>query len=306
MVKAYHNPGMDTSMREAQRLASKGCEATSEDKDELKLEPRFARTGIKLKIGTQNLFYKLILSRKKNIPRRPTAMQMDIARWGVQEITGELPSEEQIWKATRNRLYLKSEHTFLFNLMHNSYKVGQYWQKIKNYEQRGECLECDACETLEHVLTECTESGQEIVWELAKSLFEMKTEQRWPGHLYGILLGSCVADVGGVEKEARGLNRFYKIIMVTSMQYIWALRCERRIPRGNDPLKKHTEDEIHNRWVAKMNHRLSIDQMLSSESRFDKKALPIKLVLDTWKGTLADEQTLPNNWIQLSGVLVGI
>jgi hypothetical protein len=305
-MELVHSPGTDVPLREAQRLASKGCNERTVGKDELKLEPRFARTGIRLVTGSQSLFYKMILARRKKIPRRTTAMQIDIARWGVQEATGELPSEEHIWKATRNHIYLKPERTFLFNLMHDSYKVGQYWQKITNYEQRGECRECDACETLEHVLTECTETGQETVWELAKSLFEMKTDREWPGNSYRTLLGSCAAEIGGGAKEAQGLNRFYKILMVTSMQFIWALRCERRIPKGNDPLEKHTVDEVHNRWVAKLNHRLNIDKMLTSESRFDKKALPVKLVLDTWKGTLADEQTLPDNWVRQSGVLVGI
>jgi exonuclease III len=305
-LRLIADPGSDIPHREAQRLASRGCQEVTEDKDELKLEPRFARTGIRLEIGSQNLFYKLILSRKKGAPRRQTTMQIDIARWGVHEITGELPSEEKIWKTSRDRTFLKAERTFLFNLMHNSYKVGQYWQKIRNYEQRGECRECDACETLEHVLTECTESGQETVWRLAKRLYEMKTKQMWPGNSYGTLMGSCATDVGGAEKGAQGLNRFYRILMVTSMQFIWAIRCERRIPRGNDPPEKHTEDEIHNRWVAKMNHRLSIDQMLTSEGRFDKKAIPVQMVLDTWKGTLADENTLPSNWTRSNGVLVGI
>jgi hypothetical protein len=77
-LEVVPNPGADGPMREAQRLASKGCEAARVDKDELKLEPRFARTGIKLNKGTQNLLYKLILSRKKSAPRRSTAMQIDI------------------------------------------------------------------------------------------------------------------------------------------------------------------------------------------------------------------------------------
>jgi hypothetical protein len=83
-------------------------------------------------------------------------------------------------------------------------------------------------------------------------------------------------------------------------------RVPQDVPQGNDPQPKHSEDEIHNRWVAKINHRLSIDKMLSSESRFEKKAIPVQLVIDTWKGTLAEEQTLPNNWVRQSGVLVGI
>jgi hypothetical protein len=93
-LRLINGPGSDIPHREAQRLASRGCQEATVDKDELKLEPRFARTGVRLEVGSQNLFYKLIHSRKKGAPRRQTTMQVDIVRWGVHEVTGELPSEE--------------------------------------------------------------------------------------------------------------------------------------------------------------------------------------------------------------------
>jgi hypothetical protein len=305
-LQLIQNAGTDLGFRGAQRLAQTGNQKAHPEQNEASLPPRFARTGIKLQAATQSLLYRQVLLRRKQNPRRATAMQIDIARWGVKELTGNLPNHAQIWLAIRRPVFLRQERTFLFWAMHNAYKVGDYWRKITNYEYRANCPVCGEDETLEHILTQCEAPGQQTVWKLAKDLFEMKTKTPWPGSEYRTLLGSCAADIAGPKPESRGLNRFYSILMVTSMQFIWALRCERRISRGDDPEKMHTEDEIHNRWVAKLNYRISLDQMLTSVGRFESKALPSSLVLETWKGALADEQSLPANWIRHNGVLVGI
>jgi hypothetical protein len=298
--------GMDKDFREAQRLADRGTKASHHEKDELKVAARFARTGIKLHGAPQSLMYRMILRRRKASPRRATAMQVEIARWGVKTLTGSLPTDEKIWRAIREPTFLKQERTFLYWTMHDAYKIGRYWQKITNYEHRAMCPVCDEVESMEHILTQCDAPGQKEVWILARRLFEMKTSMSWPGTGYGVILGSCAADVAGQAASAKGLNRFYKILMIASTQFIWALRCERRITRGDDPDIMHSEDEIHNRWVAKMNHRVSLDQTLTSEKRFEKKALSQSLVIDTWKGALEDEQMLPANWIRHNEVLVGI
>jgi len=59
--------------------------------------------------------------------------------------------------------------------MHNSYKVGRYWERIPNYGERGHCRECDTTETMEHILTECRASGQTEIWALTKELCEKKS-----------------------------------------------------------------------------------------------------------------------------------
>lgn len=48
--------------------------------------------------------------------------------------------------------------------MHNNYKVGNYWKNILNFERRVLCAYCgNVTETMEHILTECSMSGQNIV-----------------------------------------------------------------------------------------------------------------------------------------------
>ena len=40
--------------------------------------------------------------------------------------------------------------------------------------------------------------------------------------------------------------------------------------------------------------------------RFGRRALDRKLVESTWKSCLEDEERLPDEWVKLKGVLVGI
>jgi ribonuclease HI len=43
-----------------------------------------------------------------------------------------------------------------------------------------------------------------------------------------------------------------------------------------------------------------------TNKKYETKAISTKTVLHTWSGTLQNESSLPDNWINYSGVLVGI
>ncbi|KAJ6534326.1 hypothetical protein B0H19DRAFT_862241, partial [Mycena capillaripes] len=96
-------------------------------------------------------------------------------------------------------------------------------------------------------------------------------------------------------------SRFFTIIVSTSMSLIWSLRNER-------VLETHTmasENEIHNRWVSLMNAALNRDRLLSNCARFGSLATKKQLVLNIWSGTLLDEDSLPDDWTIVKGVLGG-
>lgn len=67
----------------------------------------------------------------------------------------------------RDKALTKEVRNFLWKALHSAYKVGTYWEHIKNYEHRARCMECSTMETLEHILTECMYLGQEHAWALA-------------------------------------------------------------------------------------------------------------------------------------------
>jgi ribonuclease HI len=51
-----------------------------------------------------------------------------------------------------------------------------------------------------------------------------------------------------------------------------------------------------------MNGTLKRDQMLTNRVRFGPLARKKQLVLNTWSGTLPDEDSLLHDWINLKGV----
>lgn len=115
---------------------------------------------------------------------------------------------------------------------------------------------------------------------------------------YGQLMGEPC-------KSALYRGRLYKIVISESAHFIWALRCERRITKEDDA-PAYGEDEVRNKWIHRMNTRLTLDRHTTDRKRYKSKAVKPATVLNTWGGTLSDEANLPDDWTRQSGVLVGI
>ncbi|KAJ7152488.1 hypothetical protein C8R46DRAFT_840141, partial [Mycena filopes] len=125
-----------------------------------------------------------------------------------------------------------------------------------------------------------------------------------PPSLGGIL--GCGAMMIEAESKAKpsGVNRLFRILITESAYLIWLLRNERVIVRDGVP---HSEQEIHNRWVHKINDRLEVDQYLANQiTQPGKKLVTPSLVLQTWSDVLLDEAKLPKDWLREPKVLVGI
>jgi hypothetical protein len=96
----------------------------------------------------------------------------------------------------------------------------------------------------------------------------------------------------------------YQIFISESAYFIWKLRCK-RVSEDWPEEQWPQEAEIHNRWLAAMNARLTLDRAVTS-NKYGKKSLKQNVVLSTWKDLLKDEDNLPKNWLNTAGVLVGI
>ena len=92
--------------------------------------------------------------------------------------------------------------------------------------------------------------------------------------------------------------------MSESALLIWKLRNERRIQNLDD--KEFSHQKIHNRWLKAINNQLELDKLMTDDNKYQTKAINSELVLNTWKGTLKDEELLPRNWLYTPEVLVGI
>ncbi|TFK57854.1 hypothetical protein BDN72DRAFT_782799, partial [Pluteus cervinus] len=233
----------------ADELAGEGARKDELEVPNNEIEAHLKVNGAKLNKMTQALLYQGLLEGKERKIRRPTLQNLDIIRHNVKERTGTMPTDAEIWRSIGDKAISRNIRAFLWKAVHNAYKCGAFWQRITNYERRGDCRQCNTLESIEHILTECEYSGQEIIWELVEKALEKK-RITWHGKSLGAALGCGMTDLRTEQGKRRtGDNRFYRIILSESVHLIWKIRCEWRISRDEDEEKKHTEEEIRARWT---------------------------------------------------------
>jgi hypothetical protein len=130
--------------------------------------------------------------------------------------------------------------TFLLRAPQGSLKIGEFWERIQNYEQRAKCCVCnEATESLGHA---------NLIWTNAKSI--------WPVIHLGTILGCESLSLPAPHQNGHpnpGRSRLLRLLLSESAHLIWVLRCERVIQETN-----HSVDSTINRWTNKINHRLTL------------------------------------------------
>ncbi|KAJ6492706.1 hypothetical protein C8R47DRAFT_975753 [Mycena vitilis] len=262
----------------------------------------FVTPGVRLQEGTQRSFTKIIQSLKDKPLRKSTENHLDRIRCCIADEFNFEPTDAAIWSSLRSTHIHRLSRNFLWKSVHNIYHVGPFWERIPHLEIFARCSACHLPESMEHIMLECESPGQRQVWYLAQTLWQMRYTP-WPKLNWGLLLGCGLArfkSIKGTPIPAK--NRFFAILISNSMRLLWTLRNERLFESRPCP----SEREIHNRWVAALNTALRRDQLLTNKFKFGHLALKKHIVLKTWSGTLLDEDSLPDDWSKLKGVLVGI
>ncbi|KZP28250.1 RnaseH-domain-containing protein [Athelia psychrophila] len=299
---------------EADELAGEGALKEAFGELDLKIKNKFNITGAQLSKMTQALAYQGIKELQKPPTRRSgTESRLDITRYAVEENFGQAPLDETIWQAIQHKDLSRSIRSFFWRATHNGYKIGEYWMKCENLEQRAWCYECTqkegqpVTESLDHILLECCEPEGQMIWKLAERLWRKKMPV-WPqlrnaGSIIACTMACFKSEEG---KILAGANRLYRILISESAHLIWKLR-NRRIyePKPNEDFIKPTRKEIHNKWVSAINSRLALD-IAMTHTKYDTDAIPRRKVLQTWRGTILNEKNLPSDWTKQNGVVVGI
>ncbi|KAK0237845.1 hypothetical protein EDD85DRAFT_906680 [Armillaria nabsnona] len=185
---------------------------------------RFSVSAAKFNTISQAMLSVRIRSRKKQVTRQSTEMNLDIKRQAAKDLGGILPTDEKIWRSGRNpsREILESSYR-----KQCSFKIGKHWENIPGYEERSACPKCGVMETIEHVLTECAIPGQSIVWSLAEELWRKKDTPEYPwGRFLSTLWISACGLTNNKGKIITERSRLYEIIMTSSAHLIWKFRCE--------------------------------------------------------------------------------
>ncbi|KAJ7045182.1 hypothetical protein C8F04DRAFT_1206798 [Mycena alexandri] len=284
-------------MLQANELAKLGLDDGAPAVLKTEIPGAYRLDGIKLSSGSQSTFYKAIKAEHHKPDRMKTTIMLDITRHAARDLSGKSPTDADIWRSIRNPDISRTTRDFMWRCLHQAYKIGSHWTNIPNFEH----WECDA-------------PGREALWSLAQRLWEMKGFQ-WPEMNMGRILACGLVDVqNSAGKSDKGANRLFRILISETAHLLWKLRsspqqklrCTRVIERGSDPNRYFSEREIHNKWLYCINTRLKTDALLTDTRKYDKRALKIRVVQDTWNGVLKDPENLPEIWVQQSGFLVGI
>ncbi|KAK0435975.1 hypothetical protein EV421DRAFT_1982180 [Armillaria borealis] len=265
---------------EADKLAAIG--ASMEDNGlpdpELEIEEQFKINGAKLATMTQAMAYRRIKEQQGKCERDATEQNLDRIRASVTEVNGTAPSDAAIWHGMRNKDISRSARSFIWKATHKVYRLGNAWAGFgPEYASRVLCPKCGDTETMDHILLECGIPGRQNVWTLAEDMWRKKG-YTWPSMSLGLILGCALYDPRDDEDgRLPGAARLFRIIVIAN---------------GDDPDKWPSDDEIIGRWLYTINE-------------YGKKAIRKKIVLQTWSGTLDNEDALPRDWtMEPTGVLL--
>ncbi|KAI9069626.1 hypothetical protein FKP32DRAFT_1559330, partial [Trametes sanguinea] len=261
--------------------------------------PGYLPVGTRLQALTQKLAYRSIRQRHPKPERRSTTVLIGRILETAAEDWQCCIRAADLWCGIRVLDFRRAVRDFWWLALHDALRVGRYWERIPGYERRATCAHCGVQESLEHILTECAAPGCSTVWAEVSALLRRKNIQ-----VPNLAFGSVMAAPALCVRGRRGATRLLRIVLVESVHLIWRLRCERVIQRNGEPDDYHSLTEIRRRWCKAINDRLSLDQSLVRLTKSPRR-LHAQLVLDTWSGTLMNEQALPDNWIGSEGVLVG-
>ena len=150
-------------------LGRAGQERPSTDIKPLK---RYLLTGAHVSTLKQKHIEKGIKDLKAGTERPTTLRQIDLAILAVEEHTGSKPQPEAISQVIQHKALSRQVRFFLWRLVHDAYRVGQWWKNIPEREDR---TTCGVEESMDHILFRCEAIGREIIWKMATNLIETKT-----------------------------------------------------------------------------------------------------------------------------------
>jgi len=289
----------------ADALAGLGALKEIPDKITLEYPTHLTVNGAKLSKMTQSLAYKGILEKKKPPKRRATEIMLDKTRYAVEEMTGEIPSDNQIWMSIKNPNIPRNIKGFIWRCLHDAHKVGHFWTRMQKAElcTRGECQHCGKIEDMEHILTDCQVSAHELIWTLAERTWAT-TGQIWKKPTMGNIMGCSMNTFKNDEgRPNTTLNRLYTILLTEAVHLIWKIRCEWRIGKEGNPLSYPRPEVIEARWHSALYHRLQYDRW-STSNRHGRRATKPRVIVNMWKYILHPDDVWTIEKQMFTGVLV--
>ena len=142
--------------------------------------------------------------------------------------------------------------------------IGSNWLRpgyAAEYQERSECQICIQTETMDHMLTKCTATGQSEIWALVDTLWGDSPQMATIKPNLGNIFGSTAVTFRHENDKINGeKTHLYRILIVESAHLIWRQRCERviRFMIQNEGKMTLTR-EVKKKWIKEINARLELD-----------------------------------------------
>lgn len=262
----------------ADHMAGTGMRKELPDQLNLQVTKEFQVHGARLHVQTQASLYQRIL---KNMNEKVDILS---ARGNIERIqdaihawTGETPTEAQIWKGIFNEDIAANISSFLWRMVHNRLRCGDYWLRIEDKRDRAYCKACGELETIDHILLKCESPARKRVWDSAKAVWEKLTGTKWQEpNVYTMMgLGAMTKTKDG--KILRGQTRLYRIMVAESAWLVWKTR-------NNLVMRDEvtTPEKAANVWRAIIAKKAMMDYAATCKLKFGRLARDEDLVKKTW------------------------
>ncbi|KAF7367382.1 DNA polymerase epsilon catalytic subunit [Mycena sanguinolenta] len=171
----------------ADRLAAQGAAKDQPDLINNTVKKGLVVHGAKLSEMTQSLAYKIIRqttmdkdSYQDALDRNATRRNMEYARAAAEEANNEVPTEKDIWRATRHKDFSRNIRFFMWMLVHGGYKVGDHWKHIPGHEEK--------------------RTWQEQIWDMASELWQ-KENSKGTSRLFRIVVSESAHLIWRIRNE---------------------------------------------------------------------------------------------------------
>ena len=142
--------------------------------------------------------------------------------------TGNWIMNKDIWNGLKNKKIPFKVKDFIWKLIYNRHKVGNWFKRIPNWQDKAIC-ECGKIETIDHILTEYKLNKSKDIWQEAKKMWEKNNKNfQWIKPNVRILRGLGAIKLREKEKLApEWLNKRYIEIIMETTWMIWNIRNKR-------------------------------------------------------------------------------
>ncbi|EJD38673.1 hypothetical protein AURDEDRAFT_32316, partial [Auricularia subglabra TFB-10046 SS5] len=213
-------------------------------------------------------------------PRKTTEENLALIKATISDECGFIPTTRTIWRDLQDASLSRNVRVFLWKGIHGAHKIGEYFRKMpERWRVKGDCPSCGVVESMQHILFECEDSGQHIIWKFVEGFLEKKKLRT---DLNIGLIWGCASFRATYASNTTETSRAFRIVVSESAFLIWKIRCERRIEHGEEAGWHLSTAAIRARWDDVIRKRVCQDFRLMNKKIYGRFALNSFTVRETW------------------------